>query len=238
MIKTGQILAEDVSEYERLYSNIVETFRKVYDTYKTQTECVLAVHFGLTGNPKETVSQLAEMIRKNGGALTTGFLGTPYLLHVLSDYGYSELAYDLLLREEYPSWLYSVKQGATTVWEHWDSIKEDGSFWEPSMNSFNHYAYGAVTDWVYGVAAGIQPLESHPGYEKVRIAPVPTNRLDWLEARLDTRHGRIRSIWKKEQDFWRYEITTPVEAEIVIDGEMKKVPPGTYYFYSKRKEVY
>lgn len=236
VVKIGKLLGEDVSEYENLYGNIVAKFQKVYDTYKTQTECVLAVHFGLTEHPKETVNQLAEMIRENGGALTTGFLGTPYLLHVLSDYGYSELAYDLLLREEYPSWLFSVKQGATTVWEHWDSLKEDGTFWEPSMNSFNHYAYGAVTDWVYGVAAGIQPTEEHPGYEKVRIAPIPTEKLDWLEARLDTRYGLVRSIWKKEKNFWRYEITTPVEAEIVIDGEKKQVTPGTYYFYSERKE--
>jgi alpha-L-rhamnosidase len=138
------------------------------------------------------------------------------------------------MREEYPSWLYSVKMGATTVWEHWDSLREDGTFWDTSMNSFNHYAYGAVTDWVYSVSAGIRYLEDAPGYQKAIIAPIPTERLDWLKAELDTRNGKIVSYWRKEQDYWRYEITTPVETEIVISGRSYKVQPGTHYFYSNR----
>ena len=102
------------------------------------------------------------------------------------------------------------------------------------MNSFNHYAYGSVADWVYGVAAGITPEETAPGYQKVRIAPVPDSRLEWLSASVDTRNGRIQSQWKQQDGGFRYEITTPVEAEIVIDGKSRTVCPGSYIFYSNR----
>lgn len=125
-----------------------------------------------------------------------------------------------------------MTKGATTVWEHWDGIMENGDFWSAEMNSFNHYAYGSVTDWVYTVAAGIRIREEYPGYEKVRIAPIPDRRLEWLEAVLDTRHGRIRSRWQQAEGCWRYEITVPVEAEIVIGGESRTVEPGSYLFYS------
>ena len=235
LIKTGKILGEDITEYEALYTRIVNAFKERFPTYHTQTECVLAAHFGLTKNAQAAADQLANMVRENNMHLTTGFLGTPYLLHVLSDYGHADIAYDLLLQDSYPSWIYEVLHGATTVWEHWNGIKDDGTFQSAHMNSFNHYAYGAVTDWVYGVAGGIKPIENAPGYEKVRIAPIPSERLDWLKATLDTRHGRICSEWKKEETYWRYEITTPVEAEVVIDGEKHQVNAGTYYFYSKRR---
>lgn len=195
VIKAGKVLGEDVSEYVSLYDNIVDAFRKEYPVCKTQTEYVLAVHFDLAPDCQKTADQLAYLIRENGTKLQTGFVGTPYLLHVLSDYGYASLAYDLLLRREYPSWLYPVTKGATTIWEHWNGIMENGEFWKSDMNSFNHYAYGAVADWVYCVAAGINIMESHPGYEKVRVAPIPDRRLDWLEASLETRHGLIRSRW-------------------------------------------
>ena len=232
VIKAGHVLGEDVTEYEQLYENIVNAFRKAYPTYATQTECVLAAHFGLAENCQAAADQLADMVKAAGIKLQTGFVGTPYLLHVLSNYGHADLAYALLLRQEYPSWLYPVTKGATTIWEHWDGIKEDGDFWSANMNSFNHYAYGSVADWVYSAAAGIQWIEEYPGYEKARIAPMPDERLDWLAATLDTRHGRISSQWKKEGKFWRYEITTPVETEIVIAGKSQKVNAGSYLFFS------
>lgn len=233
VIKAGRVLGKNVSAYETLYREIVQTFRRTYPAYETQTECVLAAHFGLAEDPQAAADQLADMIRECGIHLKTGFVGTPYLLHVLSRFGYAGLAYSLLLRKDYPSWLYPVTRGATTVWEHWDGIMVDGSFWSPSMNSFNHYAYGSVVDWVYGVAAGITPVEEAPGYERVRIAPVPDERLDWLEASLDTRHGKILSKWRKAEGLWRYEITTPVDAEIVIAKKEHHVEAGTYYFYSE-----
>ena len=105
------------------------------------------------------------------------------------------------------------------------------------MNSYNHYAYGSVADWVYGVAAGILPRKDAPGYAKVTIAPHPDKRLDWLRAELDTRHGHISSFWTKEDDSWRYEITVPVEADIVIDGICHSVKAGSYCFYSDQKNA-
>ena len=167
--------------------------------------------------------------------LRTGFVGTPYLLHVLSQFGYGDMAYALLCRREYPGWLYSVCRGATTIWEHWDGVNEAGEFWSKDMNSFNHYAYGSVADWVYCVAAGIQTVEEFPGYEKIRIAPAPNERLEWLEAELQTRHGYVRSYWRKQDNMWRYEITTPVETEIIINGKSQIVGAGDYCFCSPEK---
>ena len=218
VIKAGRVLGQDISAYEALYKRIVRAFRQAYPVYQTQTECTLAVYFALAEDTQKAADQLAQMIRSCGTKLQTGFVGTPYLLHALSAHGYAELAYDLLLRREYPSWLYPVTKGATTIWEHWDGQMENGDFWSSDMNSFNHYAYGAVADWVYTVAAGIQTVEEKPGYAAVRIAPQPDKRLDWLEASVETRHGLVRSRWEKQRDMWRYEIETPVEAEAVIDG--------------------
>lgn len=233
VVKVGRVLGEDISEYERLYQGIVDTFRKTFTDYRTQTEHVLAVHFGLAEDPQKTTDALAEMIKACGSKLQTGFVGTPYLLHVLSSYGHTELAYTLLLRTEYPSWLYPVTKGATTVWEHWDGIMENGDFWSTDMNSFNHYAYGAVADWVYEAAAGIQTVEDAPGFARVKIAPQPDSRLDWLEASIETRKGTVRSLWKQEEGRIRYEITTPSPAEIVIAGKTMEVEAGDYIFYSE-----
>ena len=167
-----------------------------------------------------------------GTALQTGFVGTPYILYALSQNGYADLAYDLLLREAYPSWLYPIKKGATTVWEHWDGIMENGDFWSADMNSFNHYAYGSVMGWVYEEAAGIRPLETAPGYERVAIAPKPDARLGWLEASVETAYGTVFSGWYYETEGLRYEIRTPVEAEVTINGETKTLAPGSYLFFA------
>ena len=120
---------------------------------------------------------LVDDIKSRGNRLSTGFLGTPYLCHVLSDNGYTDVAYDLLLQESYPSWLYPVKMGATTIWERWDGQKTDSTFQDPGMNSFNHYAYGAIGDWMYRVSAGIEILS--PGYKHIAIQPHPTKRLQY-----------------------------------------------------------
>ncbi len=233
VIKAGRVLGQDISAYEALYKRIVRAFRQAYPVYQTQTECTLAVYFALAEDTQKAADQLAQMIRSCGTKLQTGFVGTPYLLHALSAHGYTELAYDLLLRREYPSWLYPVTKGATTIWEHWDGQMENGDFWSSDMNSFNHYAYGAVADWVYTVAAGIQTVEEKPGYAAVRIAPQPDKRLDWLEASVETRHGLVRSRWETQRDMWRYEIETPVEAEVVIDGRKTFCRPGRYIFFSE-----
>ena len=109
---------------------------------------------------------------------------------------------------------------------------EDGGFWSPDMNSFNHYAYGAVLDWVYGKAAGISSLPGYPGYEKVSISPLPDARLDWLSCSFESRSGLIRSEWKKQDGRWRYEIETPVDAVITINGQTHEVGKGIWIYFS------
>ena len=231
VVKAGKVLGEAVEVYEDLYKKIRSTFCRKFEDCRTQTEYVLALWFDLLEEPQKKADMLAGMIMKDGMQLRTGFVGTPYLLHALSKYGYTELAYTLLLRREYPSWLYPVSKGATTIWEHWDGIDEKGAFWSPEMNSFNHYAYGAAADWVYEVAAGIKPLEDYPGFQKVRIEPIPDRRLRWLKACIETRQGKISSKWIRRDDGFRYEIETAVPAEVIIDGKSRKVKAGKYIFY-------
>ena len=228
--KVGKILNKNVDKYKSLYERILAKIRATFTEYKTQTECALALYFDIATDKKSVAKQLATMIKENGNKLKTGFVGTPYLLHALSQNGYAQVAYDLLLQEQFPSWLYSVKQGATTIWEHWDGKNEDGDFWSYRMNSFNHYAYGSVADWVYIEACGIHTVEDKPGFEEVLISPIPTDKLDHLSARIDTRHGTIISKWYHFEGKVRYEITTPVPATIIIDGKEHKVAKGTYIF--------
>ena len=234
VVRAGHALEEDVSYYESLHSNIAATFRNTFDgDYRTQTEHALALHFHLTADPEATAAGLARLIRENGDRLTTGFVGTPYLLYALSDNGYTDLAYTLLMQEQFPSWLFSVNQGATTIWEHWDGQKADGSFWSPDMNSFNHYAYGSVAGWVFETAAGITLCEDLPGFARVRVAPRPDPRMGWLDVSLDTAYGTITSRWFCENDRVRYEITVPVVSEIIIDGKTREVPAGSYLFWGR-----
>lgn len=229
VIKVGKILGQDVTEYEELHNRIRKAYWKAFgDKLNTQTEKVLTLHFGLAENPQTVADALAEQVKECGMKLQTGLVGTPYLLHELSRYGYYDIAWSLLLRKEYPGWLYSVSKGATTVWEHWDGIKPDGTFWDDDMNSYNHYAYASVADWVFGVACGIKPAA--PGFAKVRIEPHPDERLNSLGAKLDTAHGRILSSWKYTENGIRYEIETPTETEIVIGGVSRTVEKGKYIF--------
>lgn len=231
LCKIGDILGEDVADYKEHYINVRKAFIAEFkEEFKTQTEHILSLYFGLTDNPQKVAESLALMIHKDGDMLQTGFVGTPYLLHVLSKYGYNELAYKLLLRKEYPSWFYPITKGATTMWEHWDGIMPDGRIWPSDMNSYNHYAYGAVGDWLYGVCGGINTVEEYPGFERVHFAPVSTDKIDWFKAEIDTKHGKIRSGWKHEKGKVVYEITTPVKSTAVIEGKKYELEPGEYVF--------
>ncbi len=193
---------EDAAGYAALLPKIKEAFVREFVTSagrvgeNTQTAYALALQFDLLpeGMRAEAARRLAAEV-KSRGHLTTGFVGTPYLCHVLSRYGYADLAYRLLNREEYPSWLYPVKQGATTIWERWDGIKPDGTFQNPGMNSFNHYAYGAIGEWMYGVVAGLQIDPAEPAYRHVLVQPRPGGRLASAEARLETPYGEAASGW-------------------------------------------
>lgn len=231
LIKAGKVIGADVSGYEVLYEHILQAFRRAYPNYHTQTEYTLAVWFELAEDLKTAAAGLNEMVKKDGYQLRTGFVGTPYLLHALSKYGYTDTAYRLLLRKEYPSWLYAVEKGATTVWEHWDGIMADGNFWSSDMNSFNHYAYGAVIDWVYEQAAGIRPVENHPGFRRIIFDPKPTEALTWLEAEMETRQGTVYAKWSWVGDKVKYEIKTPVKANVRISGNMIDISAGSHVFW-------
>ena len=236
-IKAAHALGRDVAEYENIPAEAAAAFRREYMENgrvknATQTGCVLALYFDITDDRAATVGQLNELIER-AGHLETGFVGTPYLLHALSDNGYAETAYDLLLRREYPSWLYPISKGATTVWEHWDGIKPDGTMWSTDMNSFNHYAYGAVADWMYGAAAGINSDPDRPGFEHIIFRPVTDRRLDFVKASIDTRRGTVASEWRRENGRIKYIFTVPEGccASVVIGGEKHEVGAGTHEFF-------
>ena len=236
-IKAAHALGRDVSEYENIPTEAATAFRREYMENgrvknATQTGCVLALYFDITDDRAATAGQLNELIER-AGHLETGFVGTPYLLHALSDNGYAETAYDLLLRREYPSWLYPISKGATTVWEHWDGIKPDGTMWSTDMNSFNHYAYGAVADWMYGAAAGINSDPDRPGFEHIIFRPVTDRRLDFVKASIDTRRGNVASEWRRENGRIKYIFTVPegCGASVIIGGEKHEVGVGTHEFF-------
>ena len=236
-IKAAHALGRDVAEYENIPAEAAAAFRREYMENgrvknATQTGCVFALCFDITDDRAATATQLNELV-KCAGHLETGFVGTPYLLHALSDNGYAETAYDLLLRREYPSWLYPISKGATTVWEHWDGIKPDGTMCSTDMNSFNHYAYGAVADWMYGAAAGINSDPDRPGFEHIIFRPVTDRRLDFVKASIDTRRGTVASEWRRENGRIKYIFTVPGGccASVIIGGEKHEVGAGTHEFF-------
>ena len=241
--KAGKILGEDVSKYEAMLPKIKEAFNREYVkdgllTCDTQTAHVLALHFGLVdGEVKEKIgNRLIELIEGFGDRLQTGFVGTPYLLDTLTEIGRYDKAYTLLLQEKFPSWLFSVNMGATTIWEHWDGVREDGSLWSDYMNSFNHYAYGSVASWMYRVAAGIRYDENAPAYKHFFIAPIPDKRLGFVKSKLDTRNGEIVSEWVYEDDgSVRYTFVIPkgTTASVTIDGVTEELGAGKYTRYGR-----
>jgi alpha-L-rhamnosidase len=208
---------EDAARYDALLERIKTAFVREFVTSAarvgegTQTAYVLALHFDLLP-PDMRAKAAALLVRdvRERKHLTTGFLGTPYLLHVLARYGYLDEAYMLLEREQYPSWLYPITKGATTIWERWDGIKPDGSFQDAGMNSFNHYAYGAVGDWMYRVMAGIEIDEAAPGYRHILIQPRPGGKTTKISARHDTPYGTVFSAWTLDGE--RFQLVAQIPA--------------------------
>jgi alpha-L-rhamnosidase len=213
---------DDAKTYSDLFNKIKEVFINEYVTNagrvgtNSQTAYVLALKFNLLPENlrSKAASFLAGDIRDRDNHLSTGFLGTPYLCHVLSDNGYTDLAYDLLLQESYPSWLYPVKMGATTIWERWDGEKTDSTFQDPLMNSFNHYAYGAIGDWMYRVSAGIETMG--PGYKHVIIQPHPTTKLTYSKATFESPYGTIASGWEKKDGKVIIKVKIPANSSATI----------------------
>jgi len=230
VVKILKVLGRDAKYYEELYENIVKAFKERYHKCNTQTECAVALVFGLTDDVKGTAQKLADLVKDNGNKLTTGFIGTPYIMQALSEHGYEDIAYSLLLQEEYPSWLFSVNMGATTIWEHWDGMKADGSMWSENMNSFNHYAYGAVASWLYETVAGIRIDEQNPGFETVILCPKPDRRLEWAEASVETKYGTVISKWQYHGESVTYEFTVPNKAILRLGGQEIYLEKGKYHF--------
>lgn len=220
--------AADVKLYSERLEQIIQAYRHEFVTpagrlaAPTQTAHALALMFDLLEerDQQRTATELNNLVIKNDYHLTTGFVGTPYLCFALSDHGYHETAIKLLLQEQYPSWLYPLSKGATTIWEHWDGIKTDGSFWPDDMNSYNHYAYGAIGEWLYRYVAGLDMDESIPAYKKSKIHPrYGEGEITSANAILESAYGKIQSSWIEQADQRQLEVIIPANttADIVLD---------------------
>lgn len=235
-------LSEEQKEYEALCGKIKTAFLSEYfnadgslKIHETQTACVLSLFFGLypEGCRDKVRNTLKELLEKNNMHLNTGFCGTPFLCRALSDNGNNETAYTLFLNEDYPSWLYEVKMGATTVWERWNSILPDGSISGTGMNSLNHYAYGSIMDWMYRNVCGLNPTEEAPGYKKAVIRPMPDPRLRRARLSMDSASGRYEVEWRYDGEALRYRVSVPFdcEAQLVLpDGRTETLTAGSYEF--------
>ncbi len=213
---------DDERTYTELYNKIKNVFVREYVTpagrvgTNSQTSYVLALMFDLLPEDlrPNAARFLVEDIKSRRNHLSTGFLGTPFLCHVLTQNGYNDVAYDLLLQETYPSWLYPVKMGATTIWERWDGQKTDSTFQDPGMNSFNHYAYGAIGDWMYRVSAGIG--NASPGYKEIMIQPSLTKKLNFSKASFESPYGTIASGWERKDGKVLLNVRIPANTKATI----------------------
>jgi len=226
LINAANVLGkrDEASEYSILLDRIKKAFINEYMTANgrlvsgTQTAYVLALNFNML--PEDLRDQAAKRLADNvafyGNHLTTGFLGTPYLCHVLSRFGYTDLAYTLLLQKTYPSWLYPVTMGATTIWERWDGLKPDSTFQTPGMNSFNHYAYGAIGDWMYRVMAGLDTYEDGVGYKHSMIKPHIGGGFTSVAASLETYYGTLSCAWQVKGSDLTMDIEIPANTTATV----------------------
>ncbi|RJS63144.1 alpha-L-rhamnosidase [Priestia filamentosa] len=208
--KAAKILGKmDLAEeYSLLANEVRKAIVREYFTpdgrcaIDTQTALIVALYFDLV--PEHYRARLVEdlkvKLRNNKMHLQTGFVGTPYFCNTLSANGASDYAYTLLLNDDYPSWLYGVKLGATTVWERWNSVLPDGSISDTGMNSLNHYAYGSIAEWMYRYMCGINPIEDSPGFRKIILRPQPYGKLKYAKASLNSASGYIESSWEIKED--------------------------------------
>ncbi len=252
-------------EYQNLYIKLKKSFLDHFvDSnneikVETQTAQILALYFGLVEGEarKNTIKKLKKLLKKENGHLVTGFIGTPYFTHALSENDCLNEAYDLLLKDDFPSWLYQVKMGATTVWEHWDGLKPDGTMWSPDMNSFNHYAYGSIGDWIYKVVGGIRPDKDNPGFKHFFIAPEIGGDLEYAKTNYESIYGEIKVDWDRKQNVINLEAVIPpnTTATILLKqairikendgitfekcnlGYMANVNSGTYHISYELKKI-
>ena len=205
LAKAANVLGrgEDAAYYGALSEQVRQAILDEFFTksgriaIKTQTALVVALHFRLAPDEMRgrVFNDLAALLKKDNMHLKTGFIGTPYLCRVLSENGAPELAYRILLQEDYPGWLYAVKLGATTIWERWNSLLPDGTISDTGMNSLNHYSYGSIVEWMYRHMCGIQPVEAYPGFVKFSVKPEIYGGFRYARARVRTAAGLIESGW-------------------------------------------
>ena len=232
----------EASDYASLAADILAAIREKYFDenglckIRTQTAAALAIVFGLTVKPQTQGDSLNTMVLENSGHLNTGFVGTPILCPALSMTGYHDTAVTVLLQEDFPSWLYSVKLGATTIWERWNSVLPDGHMNPEGMNSLNHYTYGSIAGWMISWLCGVRPAE--PGYRRIIMEPHPDRRLGHARTALDTASGHIACTWSFEGDKVRYEISVPfgATAKLYLPGEEpRELGAGSYTFLGEVK---
>ena len=228
------------AEYGRLQEEIIDAMNREFVTEtgrlvsETQTACVVMLHFGIAKPEyrKRILETLETNINAHHGHLTTGFVGTPYLCHCLSENGLHDLAGQVFMKEDFPGWLYAVKKGATTIWERWNSVLPDGSFDASGMNSLNHYAYGSIGSWLYEKVAGIGCME--PGYRKVRIQPMLTKGLTQVSASYESVYGTIQSAWSCRDGKICVDVRIPENTTAVIRLPEKEeeisVGSGSYHY--------
>ena len=239
-IKISQALGVKECDYQDYVDKLEATKEQIRGLYfkdgmvnlPTQTANVMVLQFELCEPQylQAHADRLAQMIHDNDDRLTTGFLGTPYLLHVLTKYGHTDVAYTLLFQNKMPSWLFSVEHGATTMWEHWDGVRDDGTFWSASMNSYNHYAYGAVGDWLYATVLGIDTDEAQPGFEHICFRPQTTEKLTYAKGSLKTKYGLITSEWHRNGQQTTYTLGVPrgLTATAEIQGQVYELAAGVH----------
>ena len=212
---------EDASEYRRLAEEVRAAFREEFFTptgriaEPTQTAMVLALYMDLVpeAHRERLKADLRKKLEARNWHLDTGFVGTYYLCQTLTQNGMGDIAYTLLLNEDYPSWLYEVNMGATTIWERWNSVLPNGLVSDTGMNSMNHYAYGSVVEWMYRCMCGLNPTAEAPGFKRARIAPVVDDRFDWVRARYDSAAGVYECGWKRTEEGVCFEIAVPFDCE-------------------------
>ena len=234
----------DAAKYERMEAEarqyLRDTFLNEDGTFKTellntmQTPALFALKNRLVdGQAKDAmVARLRQNFKEHDNCLQTGFLGTSILMPTLTENGMADIAYELLFQRKNPSWLYSVDNGATTIWERWNSYMIDKGMGPQGMNSFNHYAYGVVCEWIWETAAGISADPSEPGFKHIIMKPVPDERLGFVKAEYMSHAGLIKSEWKYEGDKWIWNFTIPkgATATVTLPGseESKDYEAGTY----------
>ena len=234
---------KDAKKYEdmtaRAKAYIKDTFLKADGTFKLdilntmQTPALFALKNGLVeGAAKDAmIARLRENFKEHDNCLQTGFLGTSILMGTLTDNGMSDIAYELLFQHKNPSWLYSVDNGATTIWERWNSYMLDKGMGPKGMNSFNHYAYGCVGEWLWETAAGIAADPAQPGFKHIIMSPVPDKRLGSMTAEYNSAAGTIKSAWKYDGDslVWNFTIPEGATATVTFPGrEPKEYTAGSY----------